>query len=97
MNKRSRFLLVLAVIVLCCVFLWPSVAWYMGTPKEVQALALSSLEKIKDYMHVLYKKVDVKNPFSEDTSRYLMPGKCDMEVVASGAALYFVKDFLDEI
>ena len=53
MNKRSRFLLVLAVIVLCCVFLWPSVAWYMGTPKEVQALALSSLEKIKDYSSVM--------------------------------------------
>ncbi len=53
MNKRSRFLLILAVIALCFVFLWPSVAWYMGTPKEVQALALSSLEKIKDYSSVM--------------------------------------------
>ena len=56
MNKRSRFLLILAVIALCFVFLWPSVAWYMGTPKEVQALALSSLEKIKDYSSVMAAK-----------------------------------------
>jgi len=48
-------------------------------------------------LNILYKKVDAKNPFSEDAAQYLMPGKCDMEVVASGAALYFVKDFLDEI
>ena len=56
MNKRSRFLLILAVITLCFVFLWPSLAWYMGTPKEVQALALSSLEKIKDYSSVMAAK-----------------------------------------
>ena len=52
---------------------------------------------IKDYMNILYKKVDAKNPFSEEASQYLMPGKCDIEVVASGAALYFVKDFLDDV
>ena len=52
MNKRSRLFLILAVIALCFVFLWPSVAWYAGTPKETQALALSSLEKIKDYSTV---------------------------------------------
>ncbi|MCK9170630.1 MAG: protein translocase subunit SecD, partial [Treponema sp.] len=33
----------------CFAFLWPSISWYWGTPKEVQALALGSLQNIKDY------------------------------------------------
>lgn len=49
MSKRSRLFLILAVLVLCFIFLWPSISWYALTPKEVQAMALSSLEKIKDY------------------------------------------------
>lgn len=53
MKKRSRFLLILATLALCFVFLWPSVNWYLRTPKEVQALALGSLEKIKDYSNVM--------------------------------------------
>ena len=49
MNKKTRLLIVLAVLALCLVFLWPSLSWYAWTPKEEQALALSSLENIKDY------------------------------------------------
>lgn len=49
MNKKTRFIIVLAVLALCLVFLWPSLSWYAWTPKESQALALSSLETIKDY------------------------------------------------
>lgn len=49
MSKRGRLILVLAVLGLCFVFLWPTIKWYGLTPKEVQAIALSSLEKIKDY------------------------------------------------
>ncbi len=49
MNKRSRFILLVVVIALCFVFLMPSIKWYTATPKELQTLALSSLEKIKDY------------------------------------------------
>ena len=52
MNKRSRFLLILAVLGLCFAFLWPSISWYLRTPKELQSLALGSLEKIKDYSNV---------------------------------------------
>ncbi|MBR4005516.1 MAG: protein translocase subunit SecD [Treponema sp.] len=52
MNKRTRFILILAVLALCFVFLWPSLKWYALTPKENQALALSSLENIKDYSSV---------------------------------------------
>ncbi len=53
MNKRSRFLLLVVVIALCFVFLMPSITWYTGTPKELQTLALSSLEKIKDYSNAM--------------------------------------------
>lgn len=49
MSKRSRFLLILVIMGVCLAFLWPSFVWYMRTPKEDQALALSSLESIKDY------------------------------------------------
>ena len=49
MNKRTRFGILLAVLAICFVFLWPSITWYGRTPKEVQALALGSTEKIKDY------------------------------------------------
>lgn len=52
MNKRSRFILILAVLALCFVFLWPSIKWYALTPKEDQALALSTLENIKSYSTV---------------------------------------------
>ena len=52
MNKRSRFLLILVVLGVCFAFLWPSLSWYLWTPKEVQNLALGSLEKIKDYSNV---------------------------------------------
>jgi len=48
MNKRSRFILILIVLAVCALFLRPSVKWYFGTPEEVQKVALSSLEKIKD-------------------------------------------------
>ena len=49
MNKRTRFVILLAVLALCFVFLWPSISWYGRTPKEVQQLALGSTENIKNY------------------------------------------------
>ena len=52
MSKRGRFFLILVVLALCFVFLWPSINWYVNTPKEEQTLALSTLEKIKDYTRV---------------------------------------------
>lgn len=59
MSKRSRFLLILVVLGICFAFLWPSLSWYIRTPKEVQALALGSLEKIKDYSNIM-ASADVK-------------------------------------
>ncbi len=49
MSKKGRLVLILAVLALCFYFLWPSLSWYAWTPKEQQALALSSLENIRDY------------------------------------------------
>ncbi|WP_407400047.1 protein translocase subunit SecD [Treponema sp.] len=49
MNKKSRLITILAVLAVCFAFLWPTISWYARTPKEDQALALSSLESIKDY------------------------------------------------
>ena len=49
MNKRTRLLILLAVLAICFVFLWPSISWYGRTPKEVQQLALGSTENIKNY------------------------------------------------
>ena len=52
MNKRSRLVVLIAVLAICFAFLWPSICWYGRTPKEVQALALGSTENIKDYASV---------------------------------------------
>ena len=52
MNKRTRFVILLAVLAVCFAFLWPSISWYYGTPKEMKALALGSLQSIKDYATV---------------------------------------------
>ena len=49
MSKRSRLFIIIAVLAVCFAFLWPSLQWYVNTPKDQQALALSSLENIKDY------------------------------------------------
>lgn len=60
MNKRTRLVILLAVLAICFVFLWPSISWYANTPKEVQALALGSTENIKDYATVQAAE-DVRN------------------------------------
>jgi len=76
MSKRSRFLLILVVLGVCFAFLWPSISWYVRTPKEVQALALGSLEKIKDYSNVMASN-DVKELKSLyfDDANGLLPEK----------------------
>ena len=75
MNKRTRLLVLLAVIALCFVFLWPSISWYGRTPKEVQQLALGSTENIKNYAELKaaedvrkIKKLDLTSAISEEYS-----------------------------
>ena len=52
---------------------------------------------MKDYMDMLYQKVDAKSPFGENSTNYLIPCKNMVESVATGAALFYVNDFLDNI
>jgi preprotein translocase subunit SecD len=47
MNKRYRFIIVLITMVICFVFLLPSLRWYFWTPKDKQNEALQSREQIK--------------------------------------------------
>ncbi len=75
MNKRTRLLVLLAVIALCFVFLWPSISWYARTPKEVQQLALGSTENIKNYAELkaaedvrTIKKLDLSSALSDEYS-----------------------------
>ncbi len=50
---------------------------------------------IDKYMPQLQTKIDGKSPFSEKSARFLYPCRNKMEAIASGAALYFVQEFLD--
>ena len=52
MSKRYRFIIILAIIALCFVFLYPSVRWYFWVPKLDQTRALSSREQIKTYASI---------------------------------------------
>jgi preprotein translocase subunit SecD len=49
MSKRYRFFILLAVLVVCFVFLFPTLRWYFLIPKDKQAQALQSREQIRDY------------------------------------------------
>lgn len=52
---------------------------------------------IEEYMENLYEKVDEKNPFGDKAKDYLFVCEYRTEVAASGAAAYFVEEFLSEI
>jgi preprotein translocase subunit SecD len=47
MSKRYRFIIVLITIVICFVFLFPSLRWYFLVPREKQEQAMQSREQIK--------------------------------------------------
>ena len=49
MSKRYRLILILVIMVLCFVFLLPSIRWYFWIPKLDQTRALGSREQIKLY------------------------------------------------
>ena len=49
MSKRYRFIIILAIMALCFMFLLPSLRWYFWIPKLDQTRALGSREQIKTY------------------------------------------------
>jgi predicted NBD/HSP70 family sugar kinase len=50
---------------------------------------------IDKYMDTLRTLVDARSPFGEKSATFLVPCLNKMEAVATGAALYFVQEFLD--
>jgi len=52
---------------------------------------------MKNHMETLYTKVDAKTPFGEKAVTYLFRCKQKMESVATGAALFFVEEFLNGV
>jgi preprotein translocase subunit SecD len=49
MSKRYRFFIFLAVMVVCFLFLWPTIRWYFLIPLDKQTLALESRQQIRTY------------------------------------------------
>ncbi len=82
MNKRSRFTIILVVLAICFAFLLPSINWYARTPKDEQNLALSSLEKIKDYTVVKAK---------EDKDEIVKIAKANPDAVLDSSYAYLEK------
>lgn len=78
MNKLTRFVILLAVLALCLVFLWPSITWYWRTPKETQDLALGSLQNIRDYA-MAQSAEDVRGimAMAKEKSDSALPAKYD--------------------
>jgi preprotein translocase subunit SecD len=49
MNKRFRFLVVLALVGVSIYFIWPTVRWYFFIPDDMKAIAAESREQVRDY------------------------------------------------
>ncbi|HCO48223.1 MAG TPA: protein translocase subunit SecD [Spirochaetaceae bacterium] len=49
MSKIRRLIIVLIVVAVAFAFLFPTIQWYVLTPKEDQATAVGSREQIRDY------------------------------------------------
>jgi len=49
MSKRYRFFIILAVIVVCFIFLLPTIRWYFFVPKDKQAIAQETRQQMRTY------------------------------------------------
>ena len=49
MKKRGRLFIVLLVVVMCGVFLFPTIKWYAFVPQETKDLATGSMVQIREY------------------------------------------------
>lgn len=52
---------------------------------------------MKNYMDMLYERVDESDAFDEKAADYLLPCKYKIEAVAAGAAIMFIDEFLENI
>jgi preprotein translocase subunit SecD len=74
MSKRYRFLIVLLTLVVCFLFLLPSIRWHFLVPKEQQTLALESREQIKNYSSGMARE-DFRELIGLARTRGEVPGK----------------------
>ena len=106
MSKKSRLFMIIAVLAVCFAFLWPSISWYVRTPKEDKVLALSSLENIKNYSSFranseVRKLVDAvkanpEAPVPEDNQWLLKQAKMNFKAAGEKApAAILLKDALN--
>ena len=106
MSKKSRLFMIIAVLAVCFAFLWPSISWYVRTPKEDKVLALSSLENIKNYSSFranseVRKLVDAvkanpEAPVPEDNQWLLKQAKMNFKAAGEKApATILLKDALN--
>lgn len=49
MKKRSRLIVILLVLLVCGIFLYPSIKWYAFVPEQTKALATGSNNQIREY------------------------------------------------
>lgn len=98
--------MIIAVLAVCFAFLWPSISWYVRTPKEDKVLALSSLENIKNYSSFranseVRKLVDAvkanpEAPVPEDNQWLLKQAKMNFKAAGEKApAAILLKDALN--
>ncbi|MCE1205868.1 MAG: protein translocase subunit SecD, partial [Spirochaetia bacterium] len=63
MSKTRRLITVIVVLAIAFAFLFPTIQWYMLTPKEDQAIAVGSREQIRDFSRRMAYSIlmDIKN------------------------------------
>lgn len=78
MSKRYRFFIILATVVVCFAFLYPTLRWYFMVPKEDQTLALGSREQIKTYS-MRKAQADLRElvALAKADGKAALPGKLD--------------------
>ena len=56
MSKKSRLVIIIAVLAMCFAFLWPSLQWYVNTPKDQKALACGIIQNIGCFNHFNHER-----------------------------------------
>lgn len=87
MSKTRRLITVIVVLAIAFAFLFPTIEWYVLTPKEDQAIAVGSREQIRDFSRRMAYSVliDIKNKALAGDSTDLSNQSKDMALVVSVA------------
>ncbi len=87
MSKTRRLITVIVVLAIAFAFLFPTIQWYMLTPKEDQAIAVGSREQIRDFSRRMAYSIlmDIKNKALAGDTTDLSNQSKDMALVVSVA------------